>query len=161
MALALGGGSARGLAHIAMLEALDELGIKPAVIAGTSMGAIVGALYAAGLSAAEIRRGFEQLCASPRSLLRQFAGKLPGGLPTLWSPRSPSVIDNVTLFEMLLPDVLHCDFDALKIPFVAIAADFYAIEQVVLDHGPADPGAGRELCAAGLGAAGGDRRAAC
>ena len=53
--------------------------------------------------------------------------------------RSPSVIDNVTLFEMLLPDVLHCDFDALKIPFVAIAADFYAIEQVVLDHGPLIP----------------------
>jgi NTE family protein len=40
---------------------------------------------------------------------------------------------------MLLPDVLHCDFSAMKIPFVAIAADFYAIEQVVLDHGPLIP----------------------
>lgn len=43
VALALGGGSARGLAHIAILEAFDELGIKPTVIAGTSIGAIVGA----------------------------------------------------------------------------------------------------------------------
>ena len=56
MALALGGGSARGLAHVLMLEAFDELGVKPAVIAGTSMGAICGAAYAAGLSGAEIAR---------------------------------------------------------------------------------------------------------
>ena len=139
VALALGGGSARGLAHIVMLEALDELGVKPVAIAGTSMGSIVGALYAAGLSAAEIRRDFERLCTSPAAFLKSFAGKLRGGLSTLWSPRSPRVIDNVTLFEMLLPDVLHCDFEALKIPFVAIAADFYAIEQVVIDHGPVIP----------------------
>ena len=139
VALALGGGSARGLAHIAILEVFDELGIKPAAIAGTSMGSIIGALYAAGLSAAEIRAGFESQYASRAAFLKSFAGKLPGGLSALWSLRSPSVIDSVTLFEMLLPEILHCDFDALKIPFVAIAADFYAIEQVVLDHGPLIP----------------------
>ena len=50
-ALALGGGGARGLAHIAVLEALDEMGVKPAAIAGTSIGALVGAAYAAGMSA--------------------------------------------------------------------------------------------------------------
>ncbi len=43
IALALGAGGARGLAHIAVLEAFDELGIKPTIIAGTSMGAVVGA----------------------------------------------------------------------------------------------------------------------
>jgi NTE family protein len=139
VALALGGGSARGLAHVAILEVFDELGIKPAVIAGTSMGAICGALYAAGMSAAEIRAGFEQQYASRAAFIKRFAGKLRGGLSALWSFRSPSVIDNVTLFEMLLPEILHCDFDALKIPFVAIAADFYAIEQVVLDRGPLIP----------------------
>jgi NTE family protein len=139
VALALGGGSARGLAHIAMLEVFDELGVTPAVIAGTSMGALVGGLYAAGLSAAAIRQEFERLCTSPSAFLKSFAGKLPGGLSTLWSPRSPRVIDTVTLFEMLLPEVLRCDFQALKIPFVAIAADFYAVEQVVIDHGPVIP----------------------
>jgi NTE family protein len=137
--LALGGGSARGLAHIAVLEALDELGVEPAMIAGTSMGAIMGALRAAGLSAAEIRAGFERQYATRSALFGAFAGKLKDGISSLWSLRSPSVIDNVTLLEMLLPDVLHCDFGALKIPFVAIAADFYAIEQVVLDHGPLIP----------------------
>lgn len=139
IALALGGGSARGLAHIVILEAFDELGIKPSIIAGTSMGSICGACYAAGLSAAEIRAGFEAQFSSRTSFLAHFAGKLRGGLSTLWSMRAPGIIDNVTLFEMLLPDVLHSDFDSLKIPLVAIASDFYAIEQVILDHGPIIP----------------------
>lgn len=137
--LALGGGSARGLAHILMLEAFDELGIKPAVIAGTSMGSICGAAYAAGLSAAEIRREFEGLLWSRAAFWRHMAGKVRGHFSTLWSVRSPSVLDNVTLFEMLLPEALRSDFASLKIPFVAIAADFYAIEQVILDRGPLIP----------------------
>jgi NTE family protein len=127
VALALGGGSARGLAHIVMLEAFDELGIKPVIIAGTSMGSICGACYAAGLSAAEIRAGFESQFTSAATFFKQFAGKLRGGISTLWSVRSPGIVDNVTLFEMLLPEVLHSDFDSLKIPFLDIAADFYAI----------------------------------
>jgi NTE family protein len=139
IALALGGGSARGLAHIVMLEVFDELGIKPAIIAGTSMGSICGACYAAGLSAAEIREGFESQFTSAATFFKQFAGKLRGGISTLWSVRSPGIVDNVTLFEMLLPEVLHSDFESLKIPFLAIAADFYAIEQVILDHGPVIP----------------------
>ena len=49
LALALGGGGARGLAHIAVIEALDELGVRPVAIAGTSVGAAVGAAYAAGM----------------------------------------------------------------------------------------------------------------
>jgi len=127
------------LAHIVMLEVFDELGIKPAIIAGTSMGSICGACYAAGLSAAEIREGFESQFTSAATFFKQFAGKLRGGISTLWSVRSPGIVDNVTLFEMLLPEVLHSDFESLKIPFLAIAADFYAIEQVILDHGPVIP----------------------
>jgi len=139
VALALGGGSARGLAHLIVLEALDELGVKPALIAGTSMGSICGACYAAGLSAAEIRDGFEAQLTSLVTFFRHFAGKLRGGLSTLWSVRAPGIVDNVTLFEMLLPEVLRTDFASLKIPFLAIAADLYAIEQVILDHGPIIP----------------------
>jgi NTE family protein len=139
IALALGGGSARGLAHILMLEAFDELGVKPVVIAGTSMGAICGAAYAAGLSGAEMRAEFAALFANRAYFLKHLTGKLRGGITHLWSPRSPSVVDNVTLFEMLLPEAMRCDFAALRIPFLAIAADFYAIEQVVLDQGPLIP----------------------
>ena len=137
--LALGGGSARGLAHIVVLEALDELGLRPAAIVGTSMGSICGALYAAGLTGAQIRAGFVGELTSRTAFARRLAGKLAAGFSSLWSLRSPSVIDNVTLFEMVLPDILHCDFATLKIPFVAVAADFYAIEQVILDRGPLIP----------------------
>ena len=59
--LALGGGGARGLCHILVLEALDELGVKPALISGTSIGAIFGAAYASGLSGAQIRGHCEEL----------------------------------------------------------------------------------------------------
>jgi NTE family protein len=137
--LALGGGSARGFAHVLMLEAFDELGVQPAVIAGTSMGAICGAAYAAGHSGAELRDELIAIFGKRRHFLKRIAGKVGGGLSNLWSLRFPSVLDNVTLFEMLLPDAMRRSFDDLRIPFVAIAADFYAMEQVVLDTGPLIP----------------------
>lgn len=55
-ALAFGAGGARGLAHIAIVEALDEMGIKPVAIAGSSIGAVIGAGYAAGLTGRVMRR---------------------------------------------------------------------------------------------------------
>src|SRR5437660_12370919 len=54
-ALALGSGGARGLAHIAVIEALDERGVKPTAIAGTSLGDVVGAAYAAGRRGRHLR----------------------------------------------------------------------------------------------------------
>lgn len=140
--LALGGGSARGLAHVLMLEAFDEVGVTPAVIAGTSMGAICGAAYAAGHSGAELRQELLAIFGRRRSLLKRMGGKLRGGASLLWSLRFPTVIDNVTLFEMLLPDAMRCSFETLRIPFLAIAVDFYAMEQVVLDKGPLIPALG-------------------
>jgi NTE family protein len=137
--LALGGGSARGFAHVLMLEAFDELGVKPSIIAGTSMGAICGAAYAAGHSGAELRHELIAIFGKRRHFLKRLAGRFRGGFSNLWSLRFPSVLDNVTLFEMLLPEAMRCSFDTLQIPFVAIAADYYAIEQVVLDKGPLIP----------------------
>jgi NTE family protein len=122
-----------------VLEAFDQLGIKPSLIAGTSMGAICGAAYAAGLSAAQLREHCAELFRSRAGFFRRMAGALRGGFTALWSPRTPIVIDNVTLFEMLLPDALRCDFAALKIPFLAVAADFYASAEVVIDSGPLIP----------------------
>jgi NTE family protein len=53
--IALGAGGAKGIAHIPMLEVLDELGVVPTRIAGCSIGAVIGALYASGLPAVEIK----------------------------------------------------------------------------------------------------------
>jgi NTE family protein len=58
---ALGGGAARGLSHIGVLKVLDEYKISPDIIVGTSMGAIVGALYAGGLKATDIEQVVLQL----------------------------------------------------------------------------------------------------
>src|SRR6476661_11298712 len=70
IALALGGGGARGLAHILMLEVFDELGLKPQVIAGTSIGAVFGAAYASGLSARLIRAHTEETLSQRFGLTR-------------------------------------------------------------------------------------------
>ena len=65
--LALGGGGARGLCQIPFLEAMDELGAQPSIISGTSMGAIIGAMYASGLSGADLCKlldtiGIKEIC---------------------------------------------------------------------------------------------------
>jgi NTE family protein len=137
--LALGGGSARGLAHIAILEAFDELGIKPAIISGTSFGAIVGACYAAGLSAKDVRDYAAELLSNRRTILYRLLSRIPGHLTSLWTPRHPAVVDGVTLFDMLLPEAARTDFANLAIPLRLIAVDFHRMEQVVLSEGPVLP----------------------
>jgi NTE family protein len=91
------------------------------------------------MTAADMRAVFHDCFASRTAFLRLAAGKLRGSISTLWSLRSPAIVDNVTLFEMLLPETLHTDFSYFKIPFVAVAADFYALEQVLIDRGPIIP----------------------
>ena len=63
--LALGGGGVRGLAHISVLEILDDLDCKPSVIAGTSTGAIIGAFYASGMSGKDIKKLVRKIDQSP------------------------------------------------------------------------------------------------
>jgi NTE family protein len=135
--LALGGGSARGLAHILMLEAFDDLGVKPVAVAGTSIGSMIGGLYCTGMTGVEIRAYVEELLASRSEIFKRMA-KTRDGLRNLWSFRAPSVVDGVTLFEVLLPQ-LRCDFASLKIPFTAVAVDYYKMEQVNIDQGPLIP----------------------
>ena len=138
IALALGGGASRGIGHIPVLEALDELGIKPVAIAGTSIGSIFGACYAAGMSGQEIRAYSLDLFG--KRLIEPFRRlRAAGSLTALFKPTTAAMFDGVTLFETLLPEALRRDFSALKIPFCAVATDFYAIEQVILDNGPIIP----------------------
>ena len=72
IALALGGGGARGLAHILMLEVFDELGLRPQIIAGTSIGAVFGAAYASGMSARLIRAHTEETLSQRFDVVRQL-----------------------------------------------------------------------------------------
>jgi NTE family protein len=72
--LALGGGGARGLAHIPMLEVFDELGVKPTVIAGCSMGALIGAAYACGMTAKDMRKHAEKILGNRMGAARYVFG---------------------------------------------------------------------------------------
>ena len=137
--LALGGGAARGIGHIPILEALDELGVKPELIVGTSMGSIYGASYAAGMSAKEIREYSIELFRSRTGLFKRVLNDWPGSLTDIWNPLTPSMFDPVTLFEILLPDPVKTRIEDLDIPFQVITTDFYTHQQRVLKRGPVIP----------------------
>lgn len=118
--LALGGGVARGMAHIGVLSVLEEAGIPIDVVAGTSMGAIVGAAYCAGLSIAELR----DIAADTG--WQRVSGLLP----------SPRGLLTFAKLERWLEDTLGSfDVRDLAIPFAAVASDLISSERVVLWKG--------------------------
>ncbi len=135
--LALGGGGARGLAHILMLEVLDEIGLKPTVIAGTSIGAIFGAAYASGLSARLIRAHTEEVLSQRFGFAQALlAARAEPVLKLLnFLPVRASLLNPELLLDQLLPSKVARDFAGLAIPFKAVATDFHAQEQVVIDSG--------------------------
>lgn len=139
IALALGGGGARGIAHVLMLEALDELGVKPRVIAGTSIGAIFGAAYASGISGSELRAHTENILSPRFDLVRElFAARARPAISNfkdLFQPRS-AILSPEALLETLLPEATARDFSELEIPLKIVASDFYALEQRVFSDGP-------------------------
>lgn len=139
VALALGGGAARGFAHIPILEGLDELGIKPRIIAGTSIGSLIGAVYANGMSGHDIRDYALELFGGRSELIRRLINGWPGSLTNLFNPMTPAIVNPKTLFEIVLPDDLAESFSDLKIPLKVVAADFHAAEQVIIEEGPLLP----------------------
>jgi NTE family protein len=137
--LALGGGGARGLAHIAILEAFDELGLKPVMIAGTSIGALIGAAYASGMTAAQIRRYCEAAFARRSALLRHIYFRWRGRVWDYWRPGSPAFFKSERIFELVLPADLPKSFESLEIPFQSVATDFFTQAEYISASGPLLP----------------------
>jgi NTE family protein len=137
IALALGGGGARGLAHILMLEVLDELGLKPKVIAGTSIGALFGAAYASGLSARLIRAHTEEVLSQRVGFARALLAARSEPVLRLLNilPVRSSLLSPELLLDQVLPSKVAPDFAHLAIPFKVVATDFYAQEQVIFESG--------------------------
>ncbi len=135
--LALGGGAARGLAHIPMLEVFDELGIKPAIIAGTSIGSVMGAGYAAGMSARDIRDHAELLLSSRADAFRHVFRNRKAKISELVSLKGFGSlrIKGETLADVALPDHLPKNIEDLPIPFKAIATDYDLQEERVIASG--------------------------
>jgi NTE family protein len=100
--IALSGGGARGIAHIGVLQALDEFGIKPRVVSGTSMGAIVGVLYAAGYSPGAILE----------ILVERKLHKMIN-----WQRPFSGLIDMGKVLKLMKVMIGKDDFSSLKMPF--------------------------------------------
>jgi NTE family protein len=138
IALALGGGGARGLAHILMLEVFDELGLKPKIIAGTSIGAIFGAAYASGLSASLIRAHTEEALSQRFDLVRQLVSARSEPVLKILSflPIRSSLLNPETLLDFMLPSAVARDFADLQMPLRIIVTDYYAHDQAIFGEGP-------------------------
>lgn len=121
--LTLGSGSARGLAHIGILKALDERNIKIDFIAGSSMGALIGAAYASGMSVGRM----EELALEID--LKKIAQLL------ISKPALTGLINGKSIKNYLLSHIGNIDFSQLEIPFVATATDIDTGETVVLNKG--------------------------
>ena len=140
-ALALGGGGARGLAHIAVLEALDEMGQKPVAIAGTSIGSLIGAAYAAGMSGKEIRRFVVALAHDRTEVFRRLIATRAGTFANLFNIGfgSATLVDAEKFCQQFLPDKVPDDFGELEIPLTIIATDLYRRQQAVFSSGSLKP----------------------
>ena len=167
--LVLSGGGARGAAHIGVLEVLDQLHVPIDAIAGTSMGAVVGGLYASGLSAKEIAAVANSLNwqdafhdRPPRTELtfrrkeedESFLVNLPVGIRD-WSFQLPKGLIKGQSLEMLLrrltlPVATTASFDNLPTPFRAVATDLATGEPVVMKSGDLASAMRASLSAPGL-----------
>jgi NTE family protein len=124
-----------------MLEAFDELGIKPKVIAGTSIGALYGAAYASGLSAAQLRAVTEETVGRRLDLLRQlFAARAqPAKRLLRFVPLRSPLLNPETLLDLVLPGKVVTDFAHLEIPLKVVATDLASHEMAVLTEGALRP----------------------
>lgn len=138
VALALGSGGARGLAHIVVLEAFDELGLRPAAIAGTSIGAVVGAAYAAGIPAKDLRRHVLDAFRDPARVLSRLLEARVGKLTDLFVKglANPVLLDPEKVLDIFWPESVPDRFEDLVIPFTAVATDYYGRCEVAFDTGP-------------------------
>lgn len=152
--LALGGGGARGLAHLPLLRLLEERGIKPSKIVGTSMGAIIGALYASGLSANEIEERLREHMVLKEDHLRDVFKKSRNLVRwvKILTPDSSSggLIKADGLFDYLFNELHDLKFSDLEIPFQAIACDYHTGAEVVLDSGELLPAVQASMAVPGV-----------
>lgn len=137
--VALGGGSARGLTHIPFIEAMDELGLRPSTIAGTSIGALIGSGWANGMSGKELREHAIGVLGTMRIIagrlwnaqIRNIGGLLQNGFNIQ--------LDAMRVVDAFLPNPFPDQFRDLKVPFYVVATDFQSWHQAVFNTGELRP----------------------
>lgn len=136
--IAFGGGGARGLAHISMIEVFEELGIRPSAISGTSIGAIIGALYAAGCSSAEMKAMLKRLLFPRNDKPFDFLWK--SDLVKMFSMFDPQFFNSGLMkgdrfYNFLQGELGAGTFEELEIPLKIVATDFWKKEEVIFEKG--------------------------
>lgn len=120
IALALGGGAARGFAHVGVIKALEAQGIKPDIIVGTSAGSVVGALYAAGYN------GFD---------MQKLSMQMDEGQVSDWSMPNRGVIKGEALQDFINTAVQQRPLEKLNKLFAVVATDLHSGEMIVFRTG--------------------------
>ncbi len=152
LALALGGGAARGLAHIGVIRALERAGIKPDLVTGTSIGALVGSVYATLDDIAATEEKFRKFVIGPEfrraefdflkdshrdrpSLLISVRDLIKRGIFYSYSMTRASFISETNFVHNIYSLVDEVDIGATRRPFFPVAADLETGEEVVLTSG--------------------------
>ncbi|MRG56240.1 patatin-like phospholipase family protein [Phyllobacterium sp. SYP-B3895] len=135
-AVAFGGGGARGIAHINVIEALDELGIRPAAISGSSIGAIMGAGMAAGMSGVEIREYAVAILSKRGEIAARLWKLRPASFGEMFGGGFRLGQFNIEkVLKHFLPGAIPETFEELAIPLSVTATDFYGQREVVMAEG--------------------------
>lgn len=130
ISVALSGGGALGFAHIAAIQAFDDLGLSPYALSGTSMGSIIGAAWAKGLDSKEILDFCEEQLSNKASLMAKLL-KLKGKQSkNLFQGGNIIQFDALAVLDMFLPEPFPKHFDELQIPLCIVATDFYEWKEV-------------------------------
>ncbi|MDR0822688.1 MAG: patatin-like phospholipase family protein [Endomicrobium sp.] len=127
IALVLGGGGARGFAHVGVLEIMESEGVPIDLVVGTSMGSIVGALYCSGMSMANVRKLSENIKWGEISNLN---------IPSLFTMLvNEDLLSNEDLEKLLNKNIGNLNFSDLKITLICIATDLNTGERILLREG--------------------------
>jgi NTE family protein len=151
--LALGAGGARGLAHITVMETLDQLGIRPHRITGSSMGAVMGALYASGLHGRQIRALLDRLTVRENeSWTEAFANKDIFKWIDFIDPDlgRGGLVSGESFIRFLLENIKANHFEDLQIRLEVVAADLWSGEQQVFTRGALEPALQASIAIPGL-----------
>lgn len=136
LAVAFGGGGARGLAHIHAIEALDELGIRPVAIAGSSIGAIMGAGMASGLTGAEIRAHAASILGRRTEIAsRMWSARPETFAEALQAGIKVSQFNIERILKAFLPERVPATFEQLSIPLKVTGTDYYGHRSDIFSSG--------------------------
>ncbi len=148
--LALGAGGAHGIAHVLALEALDELGVRPAAVAGASIGALVGAGVAAGMRGQDIRDQVLALLSDRRSFLGHLWELRPRSLSELIASGGLPQVDPERAIALAMPEAVPEHFEDLPIPLTVLGTDFYGWHEVRMGSGAIRPAVAASIAIPGL-----------